>query len=154
MDATLGRLVATAAARFGGKPVVIAVDRTLTFIELDRLSTQFARALRTLDVGPGDRVTLWVENGWRWMVAYYAVLKLGAVVNPCNILLTADEVAFIVGDCGAKVLIASRDKAPTLPATLAAQIITDKQTSGSDLDIDSMLERSAQDEALEIWSDA
>ena len=37
-----------------------------------------------------------MENGWRWLVAYYAVLRLGGVVVPCNILLTADEVGFIV----------------------------------------------------------
>ncbi|MGH7239195.1 MAG: AMP-binding protein, partial [Candidatus Saccharimonadales bacterium] len=101
MRFTIGQIVAAAAGQFGERPVVVAPDRTLTFAELDQLSTQFSGHLGALGIRPGDRVTLWMENGWRWMVAYYGVLKLGAVVNPCNILLTVDEVAFIAADCGA-----------------------------------------------------
>jgi long-chain acyl-CoA synthetase len=158
MEATLGQMLATASKRFGGKPVVIAIDRTLSFADLDRFSTRFAHALRGLGVGPGDRVTLRIENGWRWMVAYYAVLKLGGIVNPCNILLTADEVAFIVGDCGAKLVIASADKFSTPPKTLGARIVTDRMAEGADLHMDALLAETARDDRhsapLEVWSDA
>jgi long-chain acyl-CoA synthetase len=154
MQATLGLMLAAAAERFGSKPLVIAVDRTLTFAELDRLSTRAARGLRALGVQPGDRVTLWVENGWRWMVAYYAVLKLGGVINPCNILLTAEEVAFIVADCGAKLVIASHEKFTTLPSALTPRVITD-QTCEVQVSLEQLLnERSNEsDEPFDFWSD-
>jgi long-chain acyl-CoA synthetase len=156
MEATIGQLLTAAAERFGSKTVVVAPDRALSFVELDRLSTRVARSLHGLNIQPGDRVTLWVENGWRWMVAYYAVLKLGGVVNPCNILLTAEEVAFIVGDCGAKAIIAARDKVSMLPRTLAARVITDKPADGVELSIDELLADGSRDAEQPIanWSDA
>lgn len=125
MQSALGSMLETAATRFGDKPIVVAADRTLTFTELNRYSTRFAHHLRERGIVSGDRVTLWVENGWRWMVAYYAILKLGAVVNPCNILLTEDEIGFIVGDCGAKIVIAARSKAPALANAVPADVIAD-----------------------------
>ncbi len=40
----------------------------------------------------------------------YAVLRLGAVINPINVMLTPEEVVFVTKDCGAKVLLASADQ--------------------------------------------
>ncbi len=122
---TIGQMLSASAARFAGKPAVVTPDRTLAIDELDRLSTTFARQLRARGLAPGDRVTIWMENGWRWMVSYYGALRLGAVVNPCNILLTADEVAFIVQDCGAKAVIVARERSAELRGRAAALLITD-----------------------------
>ena len=49
-------------------------------------------------------------------MSYYAIHKLGAVANPINVMLTPEEVGFVVGDCGARVLIASREKGEPLLA--------------------------------------
>jgi long-chain acyl-CoA synthetase len=155
MEATLGRMLAAAAARFGDKPVVVAPDRTLSFVELDDMSDRLAGVLRARGILPGERVTLWIENGWRWMVAYYAALKIGAVVNPCNILLTATEVAFIVTDCGSKLVIAARDKAGLLDGKVSAPVVTDLSKDGFAHSIDSWLAESASSNAdIDIWSDA
>ena len=112
-------MLATAAQRFGNKPLVIAVERTLSFEQLDRLSSHFARQLCALGIRPGDRVTLWLEKGWRWMVAYYGILKIGAVVNPGNIQLTAEEIVFIVNDCEGKAIVAAQSKTAGLGTHLS-----------------------------------
>lgn len=155
---TIGEMLVTAARRFGSKPVVVTADRTLTFVQLDRLSAQFARRLGALGIQPGDRVTLWMENGWRWMVAYYGILKLGAIVNPCNIQLTADEICFIVDDCGSKAIIAASGKVAGLGGRIAALMITDTAgacASGSH-SVDSLLAAASDDPGVEsppLWSD-
>jgi len=118
-------MLSAAAERFASRAAVVAPDQTLTFDQLDRLSTACAQHLRGLGIESGDRVTIWMENGWRWMVAYYAVLKLGAVVNPCNILLTADEVEFIVRDCSAKAVIVARQRGAELRGRINALLITE-----------------------------
>ncbi|HVF17937.1 MAG TPA: AMP-binding protein [Steroidobacteraceae bacterium] len=154
MEATLGRMLAAAALKFGSKPMVIAVDRTLSFAELDALSTRFACALARQGIRPADRVTLWVENGWRWMVAYYAILKLGAIANPCNILLTAAEVDFIIGDCGAKAIIASRQKIAALKSNNLC-VIADQPSEGIELNIDGLLAGDLDAAvSFDIWADA
>ena len=57
-------------------------------------------------VAPGDRVGIMLPNVPHFPVAYYGVLRAGAVVVPMNVLLKEREVAFYLGDSGAKVLLA------------------------------------------------
>jgi long-chain acyl-CoA synthetase len=70
--------------------------------------------LHDIGVRPGDRVSLYSPNRWEWVVAYHAVLRAGAVVNPVNVMLTAEEVAFILNDCGAAAIFTSGDKAEAI----------------------------------------
>src|SRR5882724_10648996 len=117
MLASLGQVLQAAAARYGDKTALVAGDRAFSFRQLDDLSNALAASLVELGVEPGDRVTLYAPNSWEWVVSYYGTLKTGAVVNPINVMLTPAEVAYVTRDCGAKVLIGSRDKlAPVLAA--------------------------------------
>jgi len=55
-------------------------------------------------------VTLHAANGIDWVSAYLGILWAGAVANPVNILNTVEEVAFIAGDCGARLLLIEADR--------------------------------------------
>ena len=107
---TLGEVLPASARRFGDKTALISDGRRLGFRELNGLSNRLASSLRGIGVEAGDRVTLYAPNSWEWIVSYYAIHKAGAVANPINAMLTPEEVGFVVGDCGAKVLLASRAK--------------------------------------------
>ena len=89
-------------------------SRTLSFGELDDLSSAFAGALRRGGIEDGDRVSIYSQNRWEWVVAYHGILKAGAVVNPINVMLTPEEVAFVLNDCGARAIITSGDKAAAI----------------------------------------
>ncbi len=56
-----------------------------------------------------------MENSWQWIAAYFSVLRLGAVINPINILLTTDEAAYIAKDCGSKLVLTSSSHALAWP---------------------------------------
>jgi long-chain acyl-CoA synthetase len=114
MLASLGEILPLAAQRFGNKVALIFEGRELTFTDLDKLSNRLANGLVSLGVKPGDRVTLYSSNCWEWIVSYYGALKAGAVINPLNVMLTAEETEYVVKDCGAKVIIASKDKGEAL----------------------------------------
>jgi long-chain acyl-CoA synthetase len=109
--ADLGMIVASSAHRFGPKPALIAAGRVLTYLELDELCGRVAGGLHALGVRPGDRVSLYSPNRWEWVVAYHAALRAGAVVNPINVMLTAEEVAFVLNDCGAAAIFTGGEKA-------------------------------------------
>ena len=96
----LDRILHDAAAKYGDKTALITSGRVLTYRELDDLSSAF-RALIQQGTIEGDPVSIYSQNRWEWIVAYHGILKAGAVVNPINVMLTPDEVAFILGDCGA-----------------------------------------------------
>ena len=108
---TLGQILPIAAERFGNKAALIIDDITLSFNELEKRSNQLANALVSLGVETGGRVTLYSPNSWEWIVSYCGVLKLGAVINPVNVMLTPGEVEFVANDCGTTVIIASYEKA-------------------------------------------
>jgi long-chain acyl-CoA synthetase len=81
-------------------------DVELTYALLDEGSARMAGLLRAAGVGPGDRVGIMLPNVPYFPVAYYAVLRLGAVVVPMNVLLKGREVRYYLEDPGAKALIA------------------------------------------------
>ena len=114
MVETLGEVLPFAARRYGGKTALVSDGRSFTFNELEVSSNAFANGLVAAGIRPGDTVTLYGPNSWQWLVAYYAVAKTGAVVNPVNVMLTPEELKFIVGDCGARAVVASADKAAAL----------------------------------------
>jgi long-chain acyl-CoA synthetase len=116
---SIGELPRLAARSFGGKIAVIDGDRSLSFAEVDRLSDRFAAGLAARGIGTGDRVTLYGENGWAWIVSYYGIAKSGAVINPVNQLLTPGEVRYIVDDCGVSAVVASAGKVHALLPALA-----------------------------------
>ncbi len=114
ITADLGSIVTRAARRFGSKTALIAAGRTLTYQALDDLCDRVAGGLHDIGVRPGDRVSLYSPNRWEWVVAYHAALRAGAVVNPINVMLTAEEVAFVLNDCGAAAIFTSGDKAAVI----------------------------------------
>ena len=114
MLSNLGELLPDAARRFGDKIALSIDEREFSFQKLDELSNRIANGLRETGVEAGDRVTLYGENSWEWVVSYYAIHKLGAVANPINVMLTPDEVGFVLRDCGAKALLATRDRGQPL----------------------------------------
>ena len=96
---TLGELLPMAAKQFGGKNALVADGQVVSFHELDEKSNRLANGLNGIGVEAGDRVTLYSQNCWQWIVSYYAIHKLGAVANPINVMLTPDEVAVGDGSC-------------------------------------------------------
>ena len=111
---TLGEVLPASARRFGDKTALVFDGRRFSFNVLNQLSNRLANSLRDIGVEAGDRITLYAHNSWEWVVSYYAIHKLGAVANPINVMLTPEEVGFVIDDCGAKVLLASREKGEPL----------------------------------------
>jgi long-chain acyl-CoA synthetase len=102
-----GQILPFAAARRPAKTALVTATRSLTYAELDDLSTRVACGLLRRGVTAGRPVALYGPNSWQWIVAYHGILKAGAVVNPINVMLTPPEVAFILGDCGAVGILTS-----------------------------------------------
>lgn len=74
-----------------------------------------------LGVKPGDRVALWLKNCPEFIPSLFGILFAGGVVVPVNNFLKPDEVAFILNDCGADVLITDAVLAAALPELLVSR---------------------------------
>lgn len=111
LNKTLDQILPGTAARLPDKIALIFGDRALTYDRLERLTNQAANGLKALGVKKGDRVTLFAQNSPEWVVSYLGIAKAGAVINPVNAMLTAEELAYVVKDCGATVLITTAERA-------------------------------------------
>ncbi len=78
---------------------------TMTYAELWEAIEQFTRVLHSLGLGKGERVALFLPNCPHFIIAYYAALRLGAVIVPTNPLYTEKELAFQIRDSGAETLV-------------------------------------------------
>ncbi|HOL68014.1 MAG TPA: AMP-binding protein, partial [bacterium] len=102
MCPSLGWLVRVSARRFPKNTAVIFQGEETSYAELDRLSDSVAWVLKDHGVGPGDSVALSLPNSPAFVAGYFGILKTGASVVPINLLLSAEEVAYIVSDAGVK----------------------------------------------------
>ena len=66
--------------------------------------------MQTLGITPGDRVAIAMRNYPEWMLAYWAITSMGAVVVGMNAWWVTDEMDFALGDSSPKVLIADRER--------------------------------------------
>ncbi|HWS89244.1 MAG TPA: AMP-binding protein [Pyrinomonadaceae bacterium] len=84
-----------------------ADGRRFTYREFDAAVNRAANMLSARGVGKGDVVSLLLPNSAEYVVAYFACFKLGALAGPVNSLLKTEEMAYVVGDSEAKLLLYS-----------------------------------------------
>ena len=83
----------------------IFLNGKLTYKYLDAAANRLANAFAGLGVKKGDRVAIYTANCPQYAIAYFATLKLGAVVVPVNPLYVAREVEHQVKDSGAETIV-------------------------------------------------
>ncbi len=75
----LPRLLETTARRFAKVPAIYYLGKKITWRELDRQANRFAHGLIARHIHPGERVMLALPNTPQWLIAYFGMLKAGAV---------------------------------------------------------------------------
>ena len=103
---TLAELIEDVAREDGERTAIIFQDQPISYAQLDALVERAADGLAARGVAQGDRVALLLPNIPPFIVAYYAVARLGAIAVPLNLLYKADEIAYVLNDSEAKALIA------------------------------------------------
>jgi len=104
-DVPLTRLLDDASEAFPGNVAITAAGTTFTYRRLRELVDRFAGGLASLGVAPGDRVALVLPNCPQHVIAFFAVLRLGATVVQCNPLSTQTELAEQLADCSPGVVV-------------------------------------------------
>src|SRR5271169_1715850 len=103
---SISALLERAAAEHPDYAALRMDDLVLTYAQLREAAGRMSALLGTMGVEPGDRVGLMLPNVPAFPIAFYGALAAGAVVVPMNPLLKSREVAYYLGDSGAKAVIA------------------------------------------------
>ncbi|WP_243788275.1 long-chain fatty acid--CoA ligase [Saccharopolyspora gloriosae] len=114
-----------AAQRFPHRPLIHYFDATLTAAELDELSDAFAVALQEWGVAAGDRVALYLQNVPQFVIALLGAWKAGCVAVPINPMNKQRELALLLADSGATVLVALRG----LHESVAAEVLAETEVT-------------------------
>lgn len=98
-------LLNASAQRRPDHPALCTKEQTLTFGQLNAQVDRLARGLQGAGLAVGDVCVLMMPNSVEWVLCYYALAKLGAVVVPVNFLYRVGELGHIFKDSGAKAFI-------------------------------------------------
>jgi len=104
-DISVFQMLERSAKRLPDRPAIAWFGRKLSYAETLRETERCSAMLAALGVGASDRVALVMPNCPQYVMAYYAIARLGAVVVGNNPLYTKREMELQLRDCGAQVVI-------------------------------------------------
>lgn len=81
-----------------GHEALVYYDQRLTFSQLNTMVNQLANGLIQLGIRPGDRVIIALGNCPEFIISYYALMRMRAVVVPINPQYTINEIGFMIRD--------------------------------------------------------
>ncbi|OQY36842.1 MAG: hypothetical protein DRI56_11040 [Chloroflexota bacterium] len=93
------------ARRYPNRPCTIFKGAVISYQEMDSLTNRLAAGLADLGVKKGDRVGIFIPNTPQFLMAYYAVLKIGGVVVATNPMYSAREIEHQANDSGMKIML-------------------------------------------------
>lgn len=115
-----GDIPAAQARARGNEAALVTDGAEWTYAELAERAGRAMTALAELGVEEGDRVCWIGGNGPLWFEAFFATVGLRACFVPLNLRLAPAELAYIVADAGARLLIATEDQLALAEAAVAA----------------------------------
>jgi acyl-CoA synthetase (AMP-forming)/AMP-acid ligase II len=113
--ANVDQILRETVAKHGTRDAIIDGSRRYTFNELDKIADGIAAGLAARGVAPGDRVALLLNNKAEFAFVLFGALRAGCVVVPLNTREQKPELEFVLGNCGAKVLVHEADLVDRLP---------------------------------------
>ncbi|MBU0731199.1 MAG: AMP-binding protein [Proteobacteria bacterium] len=108
---TLNDLIQTSAREFAGKPAVsFAFEKPMVYRDFQKTVRRVAAFLSRRKVTKGDTVAILAENSPNWGIAYFAIVRLGAIAVPILPDFTGPDVRQIIADSGATILFTTEQQ--------------------------------------------
>lgn len=111
---SIGGALARAARTYGPRTALRFGERAWSFSDLNRAARRLARRLADLGLRPGDRVAAFGRNSDAYLVAWLGCAVGGYIHVPINYALTGEELAYILTQSGARLVLHDADLAQTL----------------------------------------
>jgi amino acid adenylation domain-containing protein len=106
----LQQLLKNSAAKYPERLAVWARGQSITYRELEERSNQLANLLKQRGLSKGDRVGIYFPKCTESVISMLGVLKVGGVYVPLDPQAPAERIAYMIGNCGIRVLITRAEK--------------------------------------------
>jgi long-chain acyl-CoA synthetase len=91
--------------KYPDRPAILFLGEPFSYARLHDLISRLASALNQLGVSKGDRVMVYLSNCPQWVISFFAILKIGAVVVPVPPIYTSFEIEYMINDSGTETII-------------------------------------------------
>ncbi|RMG49591.1 MAG: long-chain fatty acid--CoA ligase [Acidobacteria bacterium] len=153
----IAEYLSQSAQRYPEKTALIFAEQRWSYRQLYEKSRILAARLRELGVRRGDRVAIYMPNSPEFVLSYYAVEGLGAVAVTLSALLKRREIAEEITDCGARLLITTRELVEHVPDATELphlqHIITAGGAEGQHIPLESLLDGAERVEWISLSPD-
>ncbi len=107
-------ILEVSARRYPGHTAINYYGNKISYEQLWGESCRLAGALADMGVKKGDRVAVYMQNSPQFIISFFGILRANAVVVPLNPMLMSRELAILVGDCGARVILTGQELCPQI----------------------------------------
>lgn len=115
---SVGDLLTRSARLFGHRTAVADSHEAVTYAQLNDAAEAFGRGLLESGVRRQEPVAFLLSNSWRFLASFFGCAKAGIVALPMNLVLSAEDVAWILNDSGTSTIVADSAFVPLLEAAL------------------------------------
>ncbi len=136
----IDQMLDSTAKAYPDDEAIIVEGTALTYGELNQKVNKLANGLKKLGIGRGDLVMVQLTNGPEIIISHYAIISIGAIVVPLNVMYLARELSYIGNDTGAKAIIVHtgflqllEKVRPDLPELKHVIVVGDKPIEGTHL---------------------
>ena len=100
-EITLVEMLKRTEQRFPNNPALIFAGKTTTYREMNVLIERMAKVFVQRGIQKGDRISIFMPNSANWVITFFAILRVGAVVVQTNTLYVENELKALLQDSGA-----------------------------------------------------
>ena len=119
---TIGNLVQDAANRFDSREALVFNDERWTFKEFQEDVSRAAKALISVGIKPGEKITLWMPNCPEWLHIFFAAAQIGAILVPINTRLRTSDLQYVLQQSDSTTLIAKDHSGPVNYLNMVTEI--------------------------------
>jgi long-chain acyl-CoA synthetase len=91
--------------KYPGRTAIVYLGEKYSYDQLQDLSARFAGALQEIGVHKGDRVMVYISNCVQWVISFFGIQRIGAVIVPVAPIYTSYELEYMINDSGAETAI-------------------------------------------------
>lgn len=111
---TLVELLENSSRIYPKKVALIFGEKRIIYAELNNRVIRVSYGLIQLGINKDEKIAILLKNCLEYVISYFAILKIGAIVIPLNFMLKEEELKYILGDAGVSTVITSSEFIPTI----------------------------------------
>ncbi len=116
---TLYEMLSASAHKYGDETAIICKDTKLSYQDLDDKVRRLSQGLMSQGLGPKDKIAIMLSNSPEFIISFFSIARLGAIIVPLNVNFKENEIEFYVSDFRVRAIITESSMVPLCKQIMA-----------------------------------